>query len=200
MPSGVYKRKISKITKKCLICNKKIKISLYWIKKGRGKYCSSKCFGISLTGKPLTEEHKKNISKKLKGKFIGENHPLFGKHHSKKMKKKMSKIMKGRFDGKNHPQWKGGKHLKRGYVLIYNPNYLHKIKNRNYVYEHRLIVENYLKRFLLPTEITHHINKIRSDNKIKNLMAFVNRSAHKRFHKNPNNVKPSEIIFDGRKL
>lgn len=26
------------------------------------------------------------------------------------------------------------------------------------------------------------------------------KSAHQRFHKNPNNVKPKEIIFDGKKL
>lgn len=29
---------------------------------------------------------------------------------------------------------------------------------------------------------------------------FINTSAHIRFHKNPNNVKLKEIIFDGRKL
>jgi len=31
-------------------------------------------------------------------------------------------------------------------------------------------------------------------------MAFINKSAHIRFHGNPNNVKPEEIIFDGRLL
>jgi len=48
-------------------------------------------------------------------------------------------------------------------------------------------------------EIIHHINKIRDDNSIFNLMVFKNNSSHIRFHKNQNAVKPSEIIFDGRK-
>lgn len=31
-------------------------------------------------------------------------------------------------------------------------------------------------------------------------MCFSSNSAHKRWHKDPKNVKPEEIIFDGRKL
>lgn len=52
----------------------------------------------------------------------------------------------------------------------------------------------------MPTEKVHHLDEIRNNNNPKNLMAFVSNSAHIRFHKNPNNVKPEEIIFDGRKL
>ena len=62
------------------------------------------------------------------------------------------------------------------------------------------MVEKYLGRYLDSKWIVHHINNIRDDNRIENLMCFISISAHRRFHGNPNNVKPEEIIFDGRKL
>lgn len=96
--------------------------------------------------------------------------------------------------------WKGGKITdKDGYILIKKRNHPFG-DNKKYVQEHRLIVEQYIKRFLKPTEFTHHLNGIKNDNKLENLMVFTNESAHQRFHKNPANVKFSEIIFDGRQL
>lgn len=41
---------------KCLICNKAFKTYPCRIKKGDGKYCSRKCYAISLVGKKQTEE------------------------------------------------------------------------------------------------------------------------------------------------
>jgi len=55
-------------------------------------------------------------------------------------------------------------------------------------------------RYLLPQEKCHHLNDIKDDNRPQNLMAFTSESAHQRFHHNPRNVKPEEIIWDGRKL
>lgn len=44
-------------------------------------------------------------------------------------------------------------------------------------------IGNYSKntRFLTKEEVVHHINGIRSDNRIKNLMLFPNASAHQKF-------------------
>ena len=102
--------------------------------------------------------------------------------------------------GENHPCWKDGRHHRvDGYILIHKPE--HPFANHyGYVREHRLVVEAQIGRYLKPTEECHHINETRDDNRPQNLMAFVNHSAHIRFHKNPDNVKPEEIIFDGRKL
>lgn len=55
-----------------------------------------------------------------------------------------------------------------GYVLIYAPTHPNCTK-RGYVFEHRLIVEEKLQRFLNSSEVVHHINGNRSDNRVENL-------------------------------
>ena len=59
---------------------------------------------------------------------------------------------------------------------------------------------NCIKCYLKKEEVVHHINRIKNDDRIKNLMVFTSTSAHIRFHCNPNNVELKEIVFDGRKL
>jgi len=109
------------------------------------------------------------------------------------------KSRKGQFVGPKSPTWKGGKVNMGGYIYIKSLDHPYKSKS-GYIAEHRLIIEKLISRYLLPHDRTHHLNEIKDDNRPENLMAFTSESAHQRFHKDPNNVKPSEIIFDGRKL
>jgi len=95
--------------------------------------------------------------------------------------------------------WKGGKIKREGYIFIHQPNHPF-CNNQSYIQEHRLVIEKQIGRYLKSKEESHHLNEIRDDNRPKNLMAFTSKSAHQRFHKNPNNVKPNEIVFDGRHL
>ena len=84
-----------------------------------------------------------------------------------------------------------------GYLLILQPE--HPFCNKKgYVRRSHLVIEKYLGRYLKNGETAHHRNKIKTDDRVKNLMAFVSNSAHMKFHHNPDNVKPEEIIFDGR--
>lgn len=133
-----------------------------------------------------------------------------GRKHSEKSKEKMRETYKNnKFSDKrkrelqrrmqgNHYSWRGGR-IKDiyGYILIRKPKHPFCKKN-GYIKEHRLIIGKYLERYLLPKEVCHHINEIRDDNRPENLMVFVNCGIHRKFHRNPANVKPEEIIFDGR--
>lgn len=76
-------------------------------------------------------------------------------------------LNRGRLREKNR-NWKGGRREEDGYILVYNP--LHqKAKSNGYVREHVLVMENKLKRSLLPYENIHHLNGERGDNRIENL-------------------------------
>ena len=99
---------------------------------------------------------------------------------SPEARKKISLANKGkeRLDirGENHPNWNNGRTITtQGYVAIYNP-YHPFANNRGYVVEHRLIMEKKINRFLRKEEVVHHINNIKTDNRIENLMIVTRRN------------------------
>ncbi len=125
----------------------------------------------------LSEKHKENLSNAKKGKiplcvftrrsYKGKNNPMYGVH---------------RF-GEKSPSWRGGRVKdKYGYILIYKPNHPFAMYKK-YVYEHRLIIEKQIGRYLKSTEIVHHINSNCSDNRIENLKLFSSNIEHLNYHK-----------------
>jgi len=103
----------------------------------------------------------------------GINTPKYCSNHCKGygnlvhqwIKEKIKKSLK---KGKEHPQWKGGRIIRNGYVLIRKPSHPSAIMG-GYIAEHRLVMENFLKRLLKKNEIIHHINGRKDDNRIENL-------------------------------
>jgi hypothetical protein len=103
-----------------------------------------------------------------------------GYKHTEEAKKKISESSK-RFHGENHPAWKGGRiKASDGYIYIWSPQHPNKTK-MGYVCEHRLIMEQKLGRYLLLTEIVHHINRIKDDNRIENLV-LTTKKEHTEFY------------------
>ncbi len=73
--------------------------------------------------------------------------------------------------GASNHAWKGGRIKdKHGYIGVLTPNHPRVPKN-GYVYEHRLVMEKMIGRYLLPfpEETVHHKNGIHGDNRPENL-------------------------------
>ena len=80
-----------------------------------------------------------------------------------------------------------------GYVEIYAPEHPYR-SVRNGVLEHRLVMEKYLGRYLNQKEVVHHINGVRNDNRIENLMLFSNNSEHIKYEYQTNEVFRSQMV------
>ena len=84
--------------------------------------------------------------------------------------------------GEDNSHWGGGKiKNNEGYVLIYLPEHPHCLNGR-YILEHRLVIEEILGRYLLPTEIIHHIDGNRTNNKPSNLRLLNCKGEHTKLH------------------
>jgi len=84
--------------------------------------------------------------------------------------------------GKDNINWKGGKTISsQGYVYIYKP-YHPFCDKHGYIFEHRLVMEKKLGRYLTKDEAIHHIDFDKTNNNINNLHLFPNKSKHMRYH------------------
>ena len=84
------------------------------------------------------------------------------------------------YEKPNPPDLNGIKFVdKKGYVRILKPRSEYR---KGYIYEHRLMMETYLQRKLLPFESVHHINEIKVDNRLENLFLTTN-SEHTVIHR-----------------
>lgn len=77
-----------------------------------------------------------------------------------------------------NPNWGGGRSVdSNGYILIRSSD--HPNRNRaGYVFEHRLVMEKHLGRYLTRSEVVHHKNDVRNDNRIENLELFETNGHH----------------------
>lgn len=110
---------------------------------------------------------------------IGEEYRPGVKIVNKVLKKYMKLRRRGARTEKN-VFWNGGRLNDRdGYVLVYLPDHPH-ANWGGYAREHRLVMEGHIGRYLLETEVVHHRNHIRHDNRIENLELFQSNSDHMR--------------------
>lgn len=82
--------------------------------------------------------------------------------------------------GKRKGLFRKGHTDKDGYQLISLPwehPYISMANSRGWILEHRLVMAQHLGRNLLPSELVHHLNGVRDDNRVQNL-TLMNRGAH----------------------
>jgi len=80
--------------------------------------------------------------------------------------------------GSYNGSWKGGKRKhSEGYIEIKRADHPN-CNSGGYVFEHRLVMEEYLGRYLTDEEVVHHLNGIKTDNRIENLELLASQSTH----------------------
>lgn len=82
-----------------------------------------------------------------------------------------------------------GRMEKEGYYLIKVNGHPY-ADSLGYVREHRYVMEQHLKRYLLPEEEVHHRNRNKKDNNLLNLMLFPDHSTHLKWHSNHPDPEP----------
>lgn len=166
----------------CIRCGKKFYVHEH--RKDSAKYCSWNCYKntVSCTcevcGKifhtipsRVKAGRGKCCSKKCmyvanSKKLSGENNWRYGLHQY----------------GSESPRWKGGNTIQDGYQCVYSEGYQNTDRVNMYVRRSRCVMEAMLGRKLLPTEVVHHINGIKNDDRPENLKLFASNSEHLKHH------------------
>lgn len=85
-----------------------------------------------------------------------------------------------------------------GYVMEWCPT--HPRAAVGVIFQHQVVMECHIGRFLLRGEVVHHINKVRHDNRIENLRLFSNHAEHMREHHKERRSLDPKLIEQVRKV
>ena len=94
--------------------------------------------------------------------------------------------------GPSNGRWKGGRTRHRaGYVMIWAPGHPRAGKSQ-YVFEHIIVMERLLGRYMLPGESVHHRNGVKDDNRPENLELWT--------RPQPTGIRASEAVAWAREI
>lgn len=177
-------RKSGKIIK-CAHCGKKKYKQLNRLKRSKNLFCSVKC-------KDDFKVKKVEINCAFCGKKIKrvlsrvKRQKRFSFCDSECMAKgykgiNLSGFFKKGNKGEKCINFRNGTQEENGYIAVLAPDHPH-AQSKGYVYQHRLVMEKHIGRYLTPEEVVHHIDFDRKNNSIDNLMLFENDVEHHRHH------------------
>ena len=151
----------------CVVCS-----NVFTPLVAKQKYCGRDCYyqmkRIRHDRVNWTPEMRDRMSKA----YMGKGNPMYGVENWAKGKKRPE------ITGNLHAHWKGGYWINEdGYKVIQN-----EVETQGHkLFEHRKVMEKFLGRKLLSSELIHHINHNKLDNRINNLQ-IVTRSEHPKIH------------------
>lgn len=178
-------RKTGKIVK-CENCGIETYRPLAKLRRNKNHFCSPKCFDKFRENKVIVQCQ--TCGKKVERVLSRvKRHKKFifcdRKCQAKGLKGvNLSGFFKKGDTGKKCINYKNGTQEENGYIAVLVPDHP-RVQRRGYVYEHRLVMEAHIGRYLRPEEVVHHINFDTTDNKIENLMLFDNDQEHQKYHR-----------------
>jgi endogenous inhibitor of DNA gyrase (YacG/DUF329 family) len=148
-------------------------------------YCSKSCKGMNLRHEvsldKMVELYEQGLTQEEVAKELGTTQKVVFTR-MKEIGYQPRVAAKRDQSGEKNDYWKGGKSRdSRGYVLVKSPGHPRAKKCGDYVFQHILVVEDFIGRFLQKNEIIHHINGIKDDNRLENLY-ITNPSEHSKMH------------------
>lgn len=176
---------------KCDNCGKEKYKPLAKLKRAKNYFCSHKCFDEFRLDRLLVKcevcgkEMERVRSQAENKKYIVCGIDCFA---IRLKGVNLSGFFKTGNKGEKCINFKDGTQITNGYISELAPD--HPLANRRgYVYQHRLVMEKMIGRYLTQEEVVHHIDEDKQNNDPSNLMLFENDAVHQRHHRELRKLK-----------
>jgi hypothetical protein len=171
----------------CKVCSQPFKVNNFRLNKA--KFCSYHCYTHQkVVATKICKFCKKTFSKLLYPSEARKYKLIYCSNKCRVADSTPPHLL-----GSESSHWKGGRlTTTQGYISVKITNHPN-ANSDGYILEHRLVAEQTIGRFLKNTEIVHHINGIKIDNRPENLYLFFSNSAHIKSHGNQHHPKLSKL-------